>query len=56
MQIGLRGYWPGEEELAWQRERGITALVAERVVREILTGVAVRRAALAGSAPAARRM
>ena len=25
-QVGLRGYWPGEEEFAWQRERGITAL------------------------------
>ncbi|MDO9357339.1 MAG: agmatinase family protein [Solirubrobacteraceae bacterium] len=22
-QVGLRGYWPGEEELSWQRERGI---------------------------------
>ncbi len=22
-QIGLRGYWPGERELTWQRERGI---------------------------------
>jgi arginase family enzyme len=26
VQIGLRGYWPGETEFAWQRERGITAL------------------------------
>lgn len=25
-QIGLRGYWPGEEEFAWQAERGITSL------------------------------
>ncbi|MDQ3778894.1 MAG: agmatinase family protein, partial [Actinomycetota bacterium] len=25
VQIGLRGYWPGESEFAWQRERGITA-------------------------------
>jgi agmatinase len=23
VQIGLRGYWPGEEEFAWQREHGI---------------------------------
>jgi agmatinase len=23
VQIGLRGYWPGEEEFSWQRERGI---------------------------------
>jgi agmatinase len=25
VQIGLRGYWPGEAEFAWQREQGITA-------------------------------
>lgn len=26
VQIGLRGYWPGEEAFAWQREKGITSL------------------------------
>ena len=25
VQIGLRGYWPGEEEFSWQREHGIAA-------------------------------
>jgi agmatinase len=25
VQIGLRGYWPGEREFAWQAEQGITA-------------------------------
>jgi agmatinase len=25
VQIGLRGYWPGEAEFAWQAERGITS-------------------------------
>jgi agmatinase len=25
VQIGLRGYWPGEPEFAWQAERGITS-------------------------------
>ena len=25
-QVGLRGYWPGEEEFAWQAEHGITSL------------------------------
>src|SRR5215204_511239 len=25
VQIGLRGYWPGEQEFAWQRERGVTS-------------------------------
>ena len=26
VQLGLRGYWPGEEEFAWQAERGIVSL------------------------------
>jgi agmatinase len=25
VQIGLRGYWPGEAEFAWQAERGVTS-------------------------------
>ena len=25
VQIGLRGYWPGEAEFAWQRDNGITS-------------------------------
>lgn len=26
VQLGLRGYWPGEAEFAWQAERGIVSL------------------------------
>ncbi|MBJ7332728.1 MAG: agmatinase family protein, partial [Solirubrobacteraceae bacterium] len=40
VQIGLRGYWPGETEFAWQREQGITALfmhdVRERGIKSIV--------------------
>ena len=40
VQIGLRGYWPGEAEFAWQRERGITALpmhdVRDRGIRAVV--------------------
>jgi agmatinase len=40
VQIGLRGYWPGEHEFAWQAEHGITSLfmhdVRERGVRAIV--------------------
>ncbi|MDW8339731.1 MAG: arginase family protein [Thermoleophilia bacterium] len=40
VQIGLRGYWPGEAELSWQRERGITSFfmhdVRELGIREIV--------------------
>jgi agmatinase len=40
VQIGLRGYWPGEAELSWQREQGITSFfmhdVRDRGIREVL--------------------
>lgn len=29
VQIGLRGFWPEEEDLEWQRERGITSFFIE---------------------------
>jgi agmatinase len=31
VQIGLRGYWPGETEFAWQREKGITSIFMHEV-------------------------
>lgn len=48
VQIGLRGYWPGEAEFAWQAEQGITSffmhdvreLGIEEVVRSALALVA----------------
>ncbi len=33
VQIGLRGYWPGEEEFGWQAERGITSFFMHDVRR-----------------------
>jgi agmatinase len=40
VQIGLRGYWPGEAEFGWQRERGITSFFAhdvrDRGIREVV--------------------
>jgi agmatinase len=40
VQIGLRGWWPGEPELAWQAERGITSLFMHDVrdlgIREVV--------------------
>jgi agmatinase len=39
-QIGLRGYWPGEAEFAWQAERGITSFFMHDVrdlgIREVV--------------------
>jgi agmatinase len=40
VQIGLRGYWPGEAEFAWQRGQGITAFfmhdLRELGIREVV--------------------
>ena len=35
-QIGLRGYWPGPDEFAWQQERGIASFFMHDV-RELGT-------------------
>ena len=39
VQIGLRGYWPGEAEFAWQAAHGITSLfmhdVRDRGIRDV---------------------
>jgi agmatinase len=57
VQIGLRGYWPGEEELSWQRERGITSFflhdVRDRGIRAVVQDALaiVARPALSGEAP-----
>ena len=52
VQIGLRGYWPGEQEFAWQRERGITSFFMHDVrdlgVREVVE----RALAVVGEGPA----
>ena len=40
VQIGLRGYWPGEREFAWQAQQGITSFfmhdVRELGIREVI--------------------
>ena len=43
VQIGLRGYWPGEAEFSWQADRGITSLFMHDV-RELGIGPVVARA------------
>jgi agmatinase len=48
VQIGLRGYWPGEKEFAWQRELGIESLTM-RDLRELgLDEVVARTVARVG--------
>ncbi len=52
LQLGLRGYWPGEAEFAWQAERGIASVFMHEL-REIGVGAAVERAlAVVGEGPA----
>jgi agmatinase len=45
-QIGLRGYWPGDEEFSWQAEHGITSLFMHDV-RDLGIREVVRRATAA---------
>ena len=50
-QVGLRGYWPGPEEFAWQERHGITAIFMHEV-RELGIAAALDRAlAAVGDGP-----
>jgi agmatinase len=50
-QIGLRGYWPGEREFAWQRERGITSLFMHDVRDVGIKQVVARALGAVGDGP-----
>jgi len=52
VQIGLRGYWPGEREFAWQREHGITSLLMRDVAELGIEEVVGRASAIVGAGPA----
>ncbi len=51
-QIGLRGYWPGEEEFSWQRERGITSVFMHDVREQGIRAVTERALEVVGQGPA----
>ena len=51
VQIGLRGYWPGPEELGWQREREITSFFMHEVRELGIDAVVERAVGIAGSGP-----
>jgi agmatinase len=51
VQIGLRGYWPGEREFAWQRELGITSLFMHDVAALGIEEVVGRAIGTVGSGP-----
>jgi agmatinase len=51
VQIGLRGYWPGEAEFGWQAEHGITSLFAHDVRDLGIREVTRRAIEIAGAGP-----
>lgn len=51
-QIGLRGYWPGEGEFAWQAERGITSLFMHDVRDHGIMEITRRAIQAVGPGPA----
>lgn len=51
VQIGLRGYWPGDEEFSWQAERGITAIPMHEVDRDGIDRAVERALEVVGDRP-----
>jgi agmatinase len=51
VQIGLRGYWPGKRELAWQAEQGITSIFMHDVRDQGIDTVLERAVQAVGAGP-----
>jgi agmatinase len=51
VQIGLRGYWPGEAEFSWQRDRGITSFFMHDVRDQGIAAVIDRTLETVGEGP-----
>src|SRR3954447_10424216 len=51
VQIGLRGYWPGEPEFAWQAEQGITSFFMHDVRRLGIEAIVERTVEIVGAGP-----
>ncbi len=51
VQIGLRGYWPGEKEFAWQAEHGITSFFMHDVRDRGIRAVVEQTIAIVGTVP-----
>jgi agmatinase len=52
VQIGLRGYWPGPKEFAWQEERGVTSFFMHDVRAHGIEEVVERTVEAVGDGPA----
>jgi arginase family enzyme len=51
VQIGLRGYWPGEREFGWQAEQGIVAFFMHDVRDRGIDAVVEQTVATVGGGP-----
>jgi agmatinase len=51
VQIGLRGYWPGEAEFGWQRERGIASFFMHDLREQGIDAIVERALAVVGDGP-----
>jgi agmatinase len=51
VQIGLRGYWPGEPEFRWQKERGVTSIFMHDIRELGITDVIAGAARVLGGGP-----
>ena len=51
VQIGLRGYWPGEPEFEWQREQGISAFFMHDVRERGIDAVVADAVRIVGDGP-----
>jgi agmatinase len=51
VQIGLRGYWPGEQEFGWQAEQGITAFFMHDVRDRGIDAIVEQAVATVGAGP-----
>ena len=51
VQLGLRGYWPGEAEFRWQTERGITAIFMHEIRDGGIRPAVERALSIVGAGP-----
>ena len=51
VQIGLRGYWPGEETFEWQADNGITSFFMHDVRRDGIEAIVERTLEIVGAGP-----
>ncbi len=51
VQVGLRGYWPGEAEFAWQAERGIASIFMQELRAQGVDATVERAVAAVGPGP-----